>query len=31
MFAMFLYHVGAYLTPTAENPRDPKYAIALAV
>jgi len=31
MFAMFLYHIGDYLTPTDENPREPKYASALAV
>jgi len=31
MFAMFLYDIGTYLTPTAENPREPKCASALAV
>jgi len=31
MFAMFLYNIGVYLTPTAEKPREPKCVIALAV
>jgi len=31
MFAMFLYNIGAYLPPAAENPREPKRASALAV
>jgi len=30
MFAMFPYNIGAYLTPMAENPGEPKYASALA-
>jgi len=31
MFAMFLYNIGVYLTPTAENPREPKHVSALTV
>jgi len=31
MFAMFLNNIGAYLAPTAENPREPKCASTLAV
>jgi hypothetical protein len=25
MFTLFLYDIGAYLMPTAENPREPKW------
>jgi len=28
---MFLYNIGAYQTPTAERPMEPKHASALAV